>query len=162
LRLTLADGRRLLIGGMIPDYGDDPADAWTYNDAIVTHPDGGIEILTYPQDIFPDLLWPATGAVVGEHVYIFGALDWTRHPDGAQGPVILQLDTSTYEIAPVYAPDPSVSVAMSSGSLQDGGRVVFHVMRRLTADPLLGITFDLATQTWGEPFPLPPSVEEVP
>jgi hypothetical protein len=159
LQLTLADGRKLLIGGRIPDRGGDHADAWTYNDAIVTHPDGAIEILTYPKDIFPDLLWPALGVVVGEHVYVFGDLDWAGHPDGAQGPVILQLDTSTYEIEPVYAPDPSVPVAMSSGSLQDGQRVVFPVVRRHSTDPRLGIAFDLATQTWGEPFLLPPLVE---
>ncbi len=64
LKMALPDGRRLLIGGEVPDYGDECADPWVYNDVIVTHPDGAIEILIYPRTIFPHLdlsrraLWP--------------------------------------------------------------------------------------------------------
>ena len=57
-QVTLADGRRLLIGGEVPDYGDEYADPWIYNDVIVTHADGAIEILTYP----PEVLHPQPAA----------------------------------------------------------------------------------------------------
>jgi hypothetical protein len=154
LDLTLADGRRLCIGGVITDYGDDYADPWIYNDVIVTRTDGTVEILTYPLEVFPNLFWPAVGAAVGEHVYIYGQIDWRHSGDRSRAHVILQLDTSTYEIVPVAAPPDSIPIDMRTG-VKDGNRAVFSIQRRQSSDPEMSIALDLATLTWSEPFPCP-------
>jgi hypothetical protein len=151
LDLTLADGRRLRIGGVITDYGDNYADPWIYNDVIVTHTDGTVEILTYPLAVFPSLFWPATAASVGEQVYLCSRLDWRQNDDRSRAPVMLRLNTSTYEIVPVPVPDVALPIAMGLG-VQDGNRVVFPIQRMQRSDPRLSIALDLTTLTWSEPF----------
>src|SRR5260370_15017855 len=47
----LADGRIVLIAGEHEDYYD--TDFYIYNDVVVRHPDGGIDIFGYPRDVFP-------------------------------------------------------------------------------------------------------------
>ena len=137
------------------DYGDEYADPWIYSDVIVTHPDGAIEILTYPKEIFPHFYWPVD-AVVAEHVYIFGILDPKRHPDRPRKPAVLRLDTQTYEITACPLPDPPVRLACI--------RVRRSVMTIAWCSPsrgigsptrILGIAFDLETHTWEGPVPYP-------
>jgi len=155
LQLTLSDGRKLLIGGEVPDYGDEYADPWVYNDIIVTHAGGTIEIVTYPKEAFPHASRPV-GAVMGEAVYIFGIIDRKRHPGRSRGPVVLRFDTSSYAIAELSVAAPPVRLNLYKGcDTRDGNRVVFPNMRDRQADPELGIAFDLETLTWGEPFPHP-------
>lgn len=155
LKMVLPDGRNLLIGGEVPDYGDEYADPWAYNDVIVTHPGGVIDILTYPQDIFPHLS-STVGVLFGGDVYVFGIIDRERHPGRSRGPAVLRLDTSSYEIAelPVAAPPARVNV-YEGADCRDGDRVVFPVVRLHGSDPELGIAFDLETLSWSQPFPHP-------
>lgn len=155
LALALPDGRRLLIAGEVPDYGDEYADPWVYNDVVVTHADGTIEILTYPNDVFPHLIWPE-GAVTDEAVYVFGIVDRKRHPGRARGPAVLRLDTSSYAIAQVAVAAPAARVNLYGGAARrDGNRAVFPVVRDRDSDPELFIAFDLEALGWGEPFPRP-------
>ena len=49
LQLTLPDGRKLMIGGDVADYGDEYADPWVYTDVIVTYPDGAIRYSDLPE-----------------------------------------------------------------------------------------------------------------
>ena len=160
LELTLPDGRKLAVGGVVADYGDEYADPWIYSDVIVTHPEGAIEILTYPKEIFPHFYWPVD-AVVAEHVYIFGMLDPKRHPDRPRRPAVLQLDTRTYEITACPMPDPSVRLSLYPGSaVRDGNRVVLPLMRQRETDPELGIALDLGTHTWEGPVPYPRAADD--
>jgi hypothetical protein len=103
LRLDLPDGRKLLIGGEVTDYGDEYADPWVYNDIIVTHPDGRIEILAYPNEVFPRFYWPVE-AVVDEHVYILGTIRRERHSGRGHAELALRLNALTYEITPARYP----------------------------------------------------------
>jgi hypothetical protein len=153
LKVALPDGRRLLIGGEVVDYGDDYADPWLYNDIVVTHADGGIEILTYPPDVFPHA-FDVLGVTSGADVFIFGQFHWKQHPDQARQPFILRLDTSSYRIERL-PPEPSgVRLDLYEGcATREGTRVVLPIVRLRDADPLLAIAFDLETLTWDEPFP---------
>jgi hypothetical protein len=155
LRVSLPDGRRLLIGGEVCDYGDEYADPWFYNDIVVTHADGAIEILTYPPDVFPHG-FGLIGVTSGADVFIFGQFHWKRHPDLARQPFILRLDTSSYRIERL-PPEPSgVRLDPYEGwAMREGTRVVLPIVRLSDSDPLLAIAFDLETFTWGEPFPRP-------
>ncbi len=155
LCVALPDGRRLLIGGEVRDYGDEYADPWRYNDIVVTHADGGVEILTYPPDVFPHA-FHLTSVTCGADVFIFGQFHWKQHPDRARQPFILRLDTSSYRIERMPPEPPGVRLDVYEGcATREGSRVVLPIVRLSDADPLLSIAFDLETLTWGEPFPSP-------
>jgi hypothetical protein len=49
-KTKLPDGRVVLIGGEHEDFYD--PDFYIYNDVVVRHPDGGIEIYGYPEEVF--------------------------------------------------------------------------------------------------------------
>ena len=150
--LALPDGRKLLIGGEVADYGDEYADPWVYNDVIVTHPDGSLDILIYPKEAFPHLARNAC-TVAGKDIYIFGIIDRKRHPERSRGPAVLRLDALSYQIVELSVAAPSVRVNIYAGSdFRDGDRVVFPLVRDRRTDPELFIAFDLETIVWGEPF----------
>jgi hypothetical protein len=153
LKLTLADGRHLLIGGEVLYYGDEAADAWGYNDVVVTKPDGAIEILAYPKEDFPPLGFSA-GVVHEGYIYIFGTIDGDRHPERRGGIAVLCLHADTYALAeiPVNTP-PARPNIYAGGTIREGNRVVFPVVRQTDADPERGIAFDLGTLSWSSPFP---------
>lgn len=156
LKMALPDGRALVIGGEITDHGDEHADPWVYNDIVVTHPDGAIEILTYPKDIFPHLLGATVGVFHDRNIYIFGYLDWDRHPGRSWGATVLRLDTESYRMAELPVAPPPEHPNIDPGlEFRSGTRVVFPVVRQESSDPLLGIAFDLGTLTWSAPFPHP-------
>ena len=158
LHMTLPDGRTLQIGGEVQDYGDEYADPWIYNDVIVTHPDGAIDILTYPVDVFPLFFGAAVGVLYEKDVYLFGMLARERNPTRPSGTAVLKLDTSSYEITelPVAPPAARTRVNIYQGSdTRHGNRIVFPLVRLRDSDPELGIAFDLETLTWSAPFPHP-------
>jgi hypothetical protein len=155
LHMTLPDGRSLQIGGEVKDYGDEYADPWIYNDVIVTHPDGAIDILTYPKEVFPLFLGAAVGALYENDVYIFGMLTRDRDAERHGSTAVLRLDTSSYEIAelPVAPPSARTRVNIYRGSdTRHGSRIVFPLVRMRGTDPELGVAFDLETLTWTAPF----------
>jgi hypothetical protein len=153
LKLSLPDGRHLQVGGEINDFGDEYADPWVYNDVIVTHPDRKPEILIYPREIFPHLIW-LVGAAMGKDVYIFGIFSRTFHPDRPRGPAVLRLDTASYEIANLSVAAPPARVNLYPGcDRRDGNCVIFPVVRDRKHDPEHYIAFDLETLSWSGPFP---------
>ncbi len=155
LHVALPDGRRLLIGGEVSAYGDDYADPWLYNDIVVTHADGAIEILTYPPDVFPHA-FHVIGVTSGSDVFIFGRCDWREHPDRARQPFLLRLDTSSYRIDCLPPEPKDVRLDLYEGcARREGTRVVLPIIRDSDGDALMAIAFDLETLTWGEPFPCP-------
>lgn len=156
LELMPPDGRKLTIGGEINDYGDEYADPWVYNDIVVTHPDGAVEIFAYPLEVFPHLYWPADVVVDGDAVIVFGLLSHRLHPDKARSAVALRLDTVTFAMTHIPVPDPAVRLNMQPGFAErQGNRVLLWLVRWRDADPELLIAFDLTTNTWSEPFPNP-------
>jgi hypothetical protein len=152
LEIALPDGRCLIIGGKVKDYGDEYADPWTYNDVIVTEADGTIRILSYPEDVFPFLHGSDIGAIHDRAIYVFGCIDGKRHPDRSSGVAVWRLDMQSYEIAEVsVAEAPALHIYPGSGR-RDGNRIVFPVPRRYDSDPELSVAFDLNTHSWGRAF----------
>jgi hypothetical protein len=155
LELELADGRTLLIGGEVADYGDEYADPWVYNDIVVTQPNGAIELLTYPLEVFPHLLC-LVGVANGENIYLFGLVDRKRHPGQPRGPLVLRLDTATYAITPIAVDPPAARVSLYKGSaVREGSRVMFPLVRDRGSDPHMQVAFDLESHAWSAPFPQP-------
>jgi hypothetical protein len=155
LTMVLPDGRSLLIGGEVRNYGDEYADPCNYNDVVVTHPDGAIDILIYPKAVFPHLS-SVVGALHEPDIYLFGIIDGERHPDRAWRLAVLRLDTRSYEIAelPVAAPSARLNI-YQGGVLHDGNDLIFPIVRQRNSDPELGVAFDLETLAWSAPFPHP-------
>ena len=152
--VALPDGRGLLIGGEVKDYGDEYADPWMYTDIIVTHADGAIEILTYPRDVFAHAR-NLVAVTWGADVFIFGTLDKKRHPESARQPMVLRLDTTSYRIERLSAPTPPRRLLIfPDWELREGNRVVLRVATRHDA-PALAIAFDMETLSWSEPYPYP-------
>lgn len=71
----LEDGRIVQIGGEHED--DYMPDFCIYNDIIVHNRDGSIDILGYPENIFPPTDFHSA-TVVGNSIYIIGALGYPR------------------------------------------------------------------------------------
>jgi hypothetical protein len=154
-RLALADGRILLIGGEVEDHGTEYADPWVYNDIVVTNPDGRIEILAYPKDVFPHLRW-IVAAAWQDRVYIFGRYADKYHPGKKAQSLVLRLDTRTFEVTQCpEASAPRGAVIYQGAQVQIGARILFPLRRQRDADPILAVAFDMATETWGAPEPYP-------
>jgi hypothetical protein len=156
LKVALPDGRNLLIGGEVRDYGDEYGDPWVYNDIVITHPDGTIDILAYPKEVFPHFSGMA-GALHNEDVYLLGIPDRERHPDRSRGLVVLRFDTFSYMITelPVAAPPARVYVYGDSSLRINDRYIVFPIVQQRGLDPELGIALDLETLKWSKPFPHP-------
>src|SRR6185369_11799713 len=88
----LGDGRRIAIAGEHEDYYD--PDFYIYNDVIVHHPSGEVDIYCYPREVFsPTDFHSAT--LVGDRIVLIGRLGYsgTRMPEVTP---VYALDTSTY------------------------------------------------------------------
>jgi hypothetical protein len=88
---SLADGRVVLIGGEHEDSYD--PDFCIYNDVVVRHPDGRLEIFGYPKEVFPPTDFHSA-TLVGERVILIGSLGYAelRRPDVTP---VLELDLAT-------------------------------------------------------------------
>ena len=93
----LPDGRVILIGGEFED-GHDPM-FWIYNDVIVKHPDGNIEIFGYPRHIFAPTDFH-TATLVGDTIWIIGSLGYLEDIDHTQTS-IYRLNIHSYKIEKV-------------------------------------------------------------
>ncbi len=162
-RVVLNDGRRLIIGGKVDDYGDEYADPWTYNDIVVKDASGEISIFAYPTDIFPCLYTPIT-LTHNDDLLIIGIVNRKLHQERDNGLVVLRLDTRDFKITPLPVEQPKgFRINIYPGcDVRRGNRVVFPNTRMTDNDPQLGITLDLDTLAWGEPFPheCPQSTED--
>ena len=79
----LPDGRTVLIAGEHEDHYD--PDFNIYNDVVVRHPDGKVDIFGYPVEVFPPTDFH-TATLVGSRIIIVGCLGYhgcgaTRRPD---------------------------------------------------------------------------------
>jgi len=94
---TLPDGRTLLIAGEHEDYYD--SDFNIYNDVVIRHPDGKIDIYGYPVDVFPSTDFH-TATLLGNKIIIIGNLGYPeqRKPGTTQ---VLVLDLAMLSMAPV-------------------------------------------------------------
>lgn len=90
----LPDGRTIFVGGEHEDYYD--PDFYIYNDVIVRHSDGRIEIYGYPRDVFPPTDFHSA-TLVGDAIILIGSLGYMNERDAPRTPVY-RLDLLTYRI----------------------------------------------------------------
>ena len=72
----LPDGTKILIAGEHEDSYD--PDFFIYNDVVIAHPDGQIEIVGYPEDHFPPTDFHSA-TLVGDELILIGNLSYPHH-----------------------------------------------------------------------------------
>ena len=89
----LPDGRIVFIAGEHEDHYD--PDFYIYNDVVVQHPDGALDIFGYPRDVFPPTDFHSA-TLVGNRIIIIGNLGYQQERRPGSTPVFaLDLDTWT-------------------------------------------------------------------
>ncbi len=93
-RTSLPDGRIVLIAGEHEDYYD--PDFFIYNDVIVRHPSGDIDIYGYGPEVFPPTDFH-TATLIDDEIVLIGNLGYQeqRRPGATQ---VLILDTATWHV----------------------------------------------------------------
>jgi hypothetical protein len=133
-RTTLPDGRIFLIAGEHEDAYD--PDFHIYNDLVIRHPDGRIEIFGYPREIFPPTDFQSA-TLVDDDIVLIGCLGYPHQRKPGTTPVLI-LNSKSLAIASVttngtppgwiykhtaqFAPDRSC-IIISGGMIErmDGG-----------------------------------------
>jgi hypothetical protein len=93
---VLPDGRKVMIAGEHEDYYD--ADFYIYNDVVVLHPSGEVEIFGYPKDIFPPTDFH-TATLMGSQIILIGSLGYSKERRHGATPVYL-LNINDFTISP--------------------------------------------------------------
>jgi hypothetical protein len=130
-RTRLPDGRIICIAGEHEDHYD--PDFFIYNDAIVIHPGGEIEIYGYAPHVFPPTDFHSA-TLIGEWIYLIGALGYFRARGAGPTPAY-RLNTRSMRIEPVLAEgqDPgwiyghAAELATDGRTIRvSGGQVLYH------------------------------------
>ncbi len=90
----LPDGPEVLIAGEHEDFYD--PDFYIYNDVVVRHPDGHLDIYGYPRKVFPPTDFHSA-TLVSNRIVIIGSSGYPKDKRPGQTPVRL-LDLNTFAI----------------------------------------------------------------
>lgn len=93
----LPDGRIVFIAGEHEDHYD--PDFYIYNDVVVQHPDGRVDIFGYPREVFPPTDFHSA-TLVGNRIVLIGNLGYPEQRRVGETPVLI-LDLETSAIAAV-------------------------------------------------------------
>ena len=135
----LPDGRIVLIAGEHEDSYD--ADFCIYNDVVVKHPDGEIDIYGYPRDVFPPTDFHSA-TLVGDRVVIIGSIGYVDDRRPGVTPVAV-LDLATFAISTVTetSGSPPGWISRHSAELSEDGTSILvrggQLVRGGPRDPLV-------------------------
>jgi hypothetical protein len=94
-KTSLTDGRTVHIAGEHEDHYD--PDFFIYNDVVVQHPNGVLEIFNYPVEAFPPTDFH-TASLVGNQIIIIGNLGYDEERQPGTTPVFV-LNLTNFEIS---------------------------------------------------------------
>jgi hypothetical protein len=117
----LPDGRVIYIGGEHEDYYD--PDFYIYNDVVVQHPVGSMDLFGYPREIFPPTD-SHSATVVGDRIVIIGSLGYAEDRRPGQTQVLL-LDLKSFAISAVTTSGNSPGwIHKHTAALSEDGRSI--------------------------------------
>jgi hypothetical protein len=93
----LPDGREVLIAGEHEDYYD--PDFYIYNDVVVRHADGRLDIFGYPREVFPPTDFHSA-TLAGHRIIFVGNLGYPEERQAGMTPVVV-LDLETFSVSKV-------------------------------------------------------------
>jgi hypothetical protein len=117
----LADGRTILIAGEHEDSYD--SDFYIYNDVVVRHADGAIDIFGYPREVFPPTDFH-TATPLGDRIVVIGCLGYPADRNPHVTPVEL-LDVDTFAMSRVETNGAQPGwIHSHEATLSDNGRAI--------------------------------------
>lgn len=151
-RTALPDGRVVYVAGEHED-GYDP-DFYIYNDVIVRHPDGHIQILGYAEDAFPPTDFHAATRV-GERIVLIGNLGYpAQRRIGATQVAVLDLRDFSMALQETRGDGPGWIHDVEARLTDDGscivvsGGLVQHAEEGGLAESFTEYALSLASWTW--------------
>jgi len=124
----LPDERIVMIGGEHEDAYD--PDFYIYNDVVVRHPDGRLDIFGYPKDVFPPTDFHSA-TLVGSGIVIIGCLGYPEQRKTGTTPVF-SLDLNSFAISPVATSGSAPGwIYELTGVLSDDGASILVRGRKL-------------------------------
>jgi hypothetical protein len=117
---TLPDGRVVHVAGEHEDFYD--PDFCIFNDVVVEHPDGRLEIYGYPKEVFPPTDFH-TATCLGDAIILIGSVgykDLRRHGECQ----VLRLDTTTWRIERLATAGESPGWLAHHEAEYDGGGAI--------------------------------------
>lgn len=150
-RTTLPDNREILIAGEHEDHYD--PDFFIYNDVVVKHPNGQIDIFGYPKEAFPPTDFH-TATLVGGKILLIGSLGYPaeRKPGVTQ---ILTLDPATMKISLCESSGASPGwIFEHSAELSEDGHSIVVKGGKIAREPNTFVDnidewkLDLSNRTW--------------
>lgn len=146
---ALLDGRIVHVAGEHEDWYD--SDFCIYNDVVVEHPGGEIEIFLYPKDVFPPTDFH-TATPIGRDIILIGSLGYSdlRRFGATQ---VSRLDTESFRIEPIATTGDNpgwiahhAAARVAETEIQvAGGKVVTAQGSIPNTD---AFTLDLTTMVW--------------
>lgn len=116
----LPDGRAVLIGGEFDDFYD--PNFCIFNDVVVKHPDGKIEIFGYPSHIFPPTDFH-TATLIGDEIFIIGSMGYFDQRCYEQTP-IFKLNIHTFKIERVESRNHIGWINEHTATAKDGQIII--------------------------------------
>lgn len=142
--ITLSDNRQVKIGGEVLHFGDEAADAWMYNDIVVTNPSGEVEIYAYPPGDFPLMI--DIGAIEYEGDLIIFGRQWpvkrANHIPSAYA-----INLRTFEIRLLDSVTSDL-IPFTGQPVREGETLYFTHRKRSSDEPTYPISFDLKEFCW--------------
>lgn len=139
-RTMLPDGRTLFIAGEHEDHYD--PSFFIYNDVVITHPDGSLEIRGYPVSEFPPTDFHSA-TLLGDRLILTGNLGYQGERE-AERTQVLSLDVSSLRIQQLETQGESPgwisrhsSELTSDGIIVRGGKIALSHLRENIDDWLL-------------------------
>ena len=118
----LPDGREVLIAGEHEDHYD--PDFHIYNDVVVRHPDGALDVYGYPESVFPATDFHSA-TLVEDKIIIIGCLGYEERRKAPETPIkILELSTFSIRNQQVVGSSPGWIHCHSATLADDGGSIV--------------------------------------
>lgn len=117
----LPDGRIIQVAGEHEDYYD--PDFFIYNDVVVRHPDGRMEIFGYPREVFPPTDFHSA-TLVGDRIILIGSVGYAggREPGRTQ---VLALDLATFAVTSIATGgEPPGWISRHTATLTEDGRAI--------------------------------------
>ena len=117
---TLSDGRIVYVAGEHEDFYD--PDFCIFNDVVVAHPDGKIEIFGYPKDVFPPTDFH-TAILIRDAIILIGSVGYRdlRRFGACQ---VFRLDTETWRMERIATSGEGPGWLAHHGAEHDGADTI--------------------------------------
>lgn len=119
-RTLLPDGREILIGGEFDDFYD--PNFCIFNDVVVKHPTGEIEIFGYPSHVFPPTDFH-TATLIGDEIFIIGCMGYSDARFYEQTP-IFKLNIHSFKMERVASRNHIGWINKHSATAKDGQIII--------------------------------------